>query len=571
MDKIRTMALPDPSDLTTPPTDSNAGASTRRPIRAVMKRYRPSRKALHAASAREGMADDTTAIHPPSSTAAAATTARRLDGSWTLPGMSPAQTLELWLAVPQERRAQIEHFVRQRTGVRWQRATILLDTPAGDLASAQIELALQRERGGWTQKLSSMDSEQKHAVPLNRAGEVPRGELSRHAGHPLGRRAIQAIGGSEAQLGVRATCVEHIVARTTRRGGYTVELEFSRWRSRAANDGASGSALMLRGSDASMLVDLAQHLAQRFGLWLQADRATWRAGLLLNSGHAVGARALRLDTAISPSAALASMVENCLWQIVPNVAALAAGRGQAEHLHQARVGIRRLRAALRAFGAWAEDVDAAWEPALTELFRRFGAQRDRDVIQGTVFPAIVAAGGPVIQSKTPDPVETTPQQAARDPRVTSLLLSLQNFIWNQRGNQHASADVDAAATRERASGALRKMHAQLRRDAKRFAHGDVERQHRTRKRLKRLRYCAEFAASLFPRRQTRRFLDALRPAQEAIGRYTDLLVAEDQLLQETVDDAGRWFALGWVAARRAPAIAKAEKSLRRSLKAPPPW
>ena len=565
------MTLSDTSDTTRQPSERNTDATARRPIRAVMKRYRPSRKALHAAGTRDPVADNAATIHAPPGVAAPPKTAGRLSVAWTLPGTPAVRTFELWLGVPRERQAQVERFVMQRSGVRSQRETLWLDTGAADLAHAKLGLALQRERGVWSQKLSSLESEQQHDVVLGAAADVPRGDLSRHAGHALAKRAMRAVGRTAAPLSVQAVCVERIHARSTRHAGCRVELTFSRWRSRAANQGASGGALMLRGSDASRLVELARQLAPRFGLWMGKDPTAWLAGFMRDGGQAVLARALRLDAGMPPSAALAAMVENSLQQIVPNVAVLAAGRGRAEHLHQARVGIRRLRAALRAFAEWAPDVDADWEPTLAEIFRRLGAQRDRDVIQGTVFPTIAAAGGPAIQFKPAGGVEASQQLVARDPRVTSLLLSLQAFVWNHQGDAPAVASADAAATRAHASATLRKMHIQLFRDAKRFARGDVERQHRTRKRLKRLRYCAEFAASLFPRRQAQRFLDALRPAQEAIGRYTDLLVAEDHLVQEAVDDAGRWFALGWIAARRAPAITKAEKSLRRSMKVPPPW
>ena len=565
------MAPSDTSDTTRQPSERNTDTATRRPIRAVMKRYRPSRKALQATGTRDPVADNAATIHAPPGIASPPTTARRLSVSWTLPGTPAVQMFELWLGVPRERQAQVERFVMQRTGVRSQRETLWLDTSAADLAHAGLGLALQRERGVWSQKLSSLESGQQHDVVLGAAAGVPRADLTRHAGHALVKRAMRAVGGTEAPLSVQAVCVERIHARSTRHAGGRIELTFSRWRSRAANRGACGGTLMLRGSDASRLVELARQLAPRFGLWMGEDQTAWRAGFVRNGGQAVLARALRLDAGMLPSAALAAMVENSLQQIAPNVAALAAGRGRAEHLHQARVGIRRLRAALRAFAEWAPDVDANWEPALAEIFRRLGAQRDRDVIQGAVFPAIAAAGGPAVQFKPTGGIEAAPQRVARDPRVTSLLLSLQAFVWSHRGDPPAAASTDAAATRERASAALRKMHIQLSRDAKRFARGDVERQHRARKRLKRLRYCAEFVASLFPRRKAQRFLDALRPAQEAIGQYTDLLVAEDHLLQEAVDDVGRWFALGWIAARRAPAITKAEKSLRRSMKVLPPW
>ena len=68
----------------------------------------------------------------------------------------------------------------------------------------------------------------------------------------------------------------------------------------------------------------------------------------------------------------------------------------AEHVHQLRVGIRRLRTALREMADLAPAIDPAWEPALVDTFRALGRQRDRDHLLQTVQPQIEAVGGPPI-------------------------------------------------------------------------------------------------------------------------------------------------------------------------------
>ena len=50
--------------------------------------------------------------------------------------------------------------------------------------------------------------------------------------------------------------------------------------------------------------------------------------------------------------------------------------------------------------------------------------------------------------------------------------------------------------------------------------------HRTRKRVKRLRYNVEFLQSLFPEKEIKRYLKALKPLQETLGHYNDLFVIE---------------------------------------------
>ena len=46
---------------------------------------------------------------------------------------------------------------------------------------------------------------------------------------------------------------------------------------------------------------------------------------------------LNLDKDISAEQALKKIVENCLGQFLPNMAAIADGVAEAEHIHQARV------------------------------------------------------------------------------------------------------------------------------------------------------------------------------------------------------------------------------------------
>ncbi len=52
---------------------------------------------------------------------------------------------------------------------------------------------------------------------------------------------------------------------------------------------------------------------------------------------AVHAKNLNLDKDISAEQALKKIVENCLGQFLPNMAAIADGVAEAEHIHQARV------------------------------------------------------------------------------------------------------------------------------------------------------------------------------------------------------------------------------------------
>ena len=59
------------------------------------------------------------------------------------------------------------------------------------------------------------------------------------------------------------------------------------------------------------------------------------------------------------------------------MAAIADGVAEAEHIHQARVSLRRLRSALKHFSAWSDELNPVWEEQIAELFRQLGDARRR--------------------------------------------------------------------------------------------------------------------------------------------------------------------------------------------------
>lgn len=92
-----------------------------------------------------------------------------------------------------------------------------------------------------------------------------------------------------------------------------------------------------------------------------------------------------------------------------------------------------------------------------------------------------------------------------------------------------------------------------------------------RKRIKRLRYCVEPVAAALPARKIARLLAAPRPAQEAIRKCTNLLLAESVLAAPAHDNPGASCALGWIAAQRSILVASTAKELKHLAAARPPW
>ena len=93
--------------------------------------------------------------------------------------------------------------------------------------------------------------------------------------------------------------------------------------------------------------------------------------------------------------------------------------------------------------------------------------------------------------------------------------------------QHSHADEHklAAPAREFARPLLKRRHRALLALGTDLAHAAPEARHAARLAAKKLRYAAEFFASLFPKKRTRNYRKALAALQEELGAWNDAAVA----------------------------------------------
>jgi CHAD domain-containing protein len=247
------------------------------------------------------------------------------------------------------------------------------------------------------------------------------------------------------------------------------------------------------------------------------------------------------------------MLANPLGQLLANASQLAdpAG-GTPEHLHQLRVGLRRLRALIKVYADLSPPELVALAPALAALFGKLGAARDLDAMAESLWPALRAASAPLVE--LPSEVSAGVDIAALlgEQSTQRLWLDLLGFC------QPASGAPDPAGLKPRQlrrllAEPLRALQRQVRRDADRFDRLDDEARHRLRRRIKRLRYAAELGASLWPVKTSARFMRGLQKAQTPLGEFNDLVVAQTCYLALAQSDPRAWFAVGWLSARR-PAL-----------------
>ncbi|MCR5865977.1 CYTH and CHAD domain-containing protein [Aquincola sp. J276] len=453
------------------------------------------------------------------------------------------------------------------------------DTPARLLAQHRIALRLRREGDRWVQTLKAQGRMVAHRLEHNATvlapepadgAAVPPLDLSRHDGTPAGdalQEVLQAAGAPAAslqpvygtdlwrrslQLNVAGGRIEaaldegHILAGERRLPVCELELE-------------------LREGDASALRVLASEWLPTHGLWLSHATKAERGERLARGEPlwpVVKAAAHRIAVPEQATDWLHDSVVGCLSQIVPNADAVAQGEGAAEHVHQLRVGLRRLRTVLRELAGMEAPA------ALREAFSELGRWRDRDTVVSATGAALQAAGAPAIRIDTRPQGVLTPQAVARDSALQLALLELTVQGLRADGLQAAEAGKARALARHR----LQRLHRQVARDADGFEALATEDQHRTRKRLKRLRYLAEFAAPAFDAKAVKRYLRQLEPAQDALGEHNDNAVAL-ALYREAAEagEATAWFAVGWLQGREPITARRCRKALQQLAATPRFW
>lgn len=468
---------------------------------------------------------------------------------------------ELKLEVPADCAEAVEAAVRRGPVVHQRLLARYFDTHDRALAACGVVVRLRKEGRQWVQTAKAPGNRPlqrlEHNVPID-SRATPLVDLARHLETPVGERIRRALK-LKAQEPFPAlelvyqTRVERL-SRIVSAGETSVEIALDTGNISAGKRSLPVSELELelkQGSPANA-VELARIWCQAHGLWLSSVSKSEKGQRLSQAqpfGAAVTAQAPCFSRHASGREMASAVVASCLDQVLANASDVAGGCSGEEHIHQLRVGLRRLRTALRELGALTGGVDSAWEAPLVALFRDLGLHRDRAYLLHTVQGQMTAAGGPPLDWSAA--LTELPDTAAsvRTPAFQEALIGLIGFVQAAPAGGDAQQDPSAKkAVRSR----LRKLHKEAVTEGRKFIELDEVTQHRLRKRLKRLRYLAEFSQPLFGARQVDAFVAALKPVQDALGTYNDELAALQAWQQLSDVDARGWFGVGWLSARRSP-------------------
>jgi inorganic triphosphatase YgiF len=332
---------------------------------------------------------------------------------------------ELKLHVPESARAGVEKELLRGRVTRMRLQAFYFDTPDRHLIRAKIALRLRREGEQWVQTLKMPGENSLSRIEFNHERPTPELDLSVYADTPVSEVLEKH---ADSLVICYETDVQRIFRQTRSAHGIVeIALDTGVLRAGSTELPISEIEFELKRGQLSAVFALGKKWQQTHGLILDVRSKSERGDRLASlsaelnaideqtSEHQETARRqviakfwsartaedIALHPKIQAHAALAAVSAECLDQIIRNAAILAevdtAGvyqAGAAEHVHQLRVGIRRLRSAWSFFNGIATLPSEDLRAEIKLHFAKLGGTRDDDVLKETLLPVLNAAGQP---------------------------------------------------------------------------------------------------------------------------------------------------------------------------------
>jgi inorganic triphosphatase YgiF len=441
--------------------------------------------------------------------------------------------------------------------------SIYFDTPDYRLRAQGISLRVRSDGEAWLQTVKSGTTIRNgisNPTEIEAPVERPEPNLEAIDDRRLRRKLEKALDRS-----VLEPVFETVVTRTTRQlhsddGDLELALDDGVVRVGKAENPLCEAELELKSGKPECLLDTATKLfaseTVRLAERSKAERGySLVLGKLATSIEPQRAEPIHLLAKQTCAEAFALIVQSAIRQIEANRQAVLA-TDDAEASHQLRIGLRRLRTALRAFRPLNDT------PALRQLenharvlARTVGELRDADVlIENTYAPvAGIMKGDPGL---VPLRESLLTHRACMRGVVKGALegqqwsaLQLYLALWPRTIKETPAL---ATPVEEFAAIALKKCWKKVARYGKRVESLGPEQKHEMRKALKTLRYTTEFFASLFAERDTRAFLHQVKALQDVFGYINDVVTAgrlnaicNERCADNSEAQRAAGFVLGW--------------------------
>lgn len=486
--------------------------------------------------------------------------------------------IELKLALPADQVARFMKLMARRRCVPVQQnlMTRYYDTPDFALSAQGIALRVRKAGRRWLQTLKtegerqgglSRRAEYEMAVPNNKP-DWARFPAAAQAWVPAALRA-KLIPVFETQFTRTAWLLGD-------RGKTKVEvaLDVGEVRAGKRRQSICEIEIELKAGKPDALFVLAERWAGQLDC-LPLDASKAERGVRLARGDAAApakAAPIALRDDMRVEAGFAAIIQSCLAQFQSNLPGVLAS-DDIEYVHQARVALRRLRAALHLARRACVLPEALLE-GLHAMAAALGPARDWDVLCCVTLPAIAShysdedawqVGLSVLEARRAE-ARSAMRVQILNARPGGWLLALQRWLMRQawRDDSESRRRVQLLPLKKWARRKLRQGHQTITRKARAYKKLSPAERHALRIAIKRQRYAAEFFQDLSIAGYGVRYQAALQDIQESSGRINDCRVA-NRLLKRRCAGLG---AMGEFArARLAECRAGADKTrLERQLK-----
>jgi inorganic triphosphatase YgiF len=410
--------------------------------------------------------------------------------------------------------------------------SVYFDTAGRALSDRGLSLRVRRMDGHFVQTVKAGDGYARQEWEKKITGEQPERRLARYT-------AIAPFAGKKQWRKLQPV-FETDIDRTTfpvqiGRSRIEVALDHGKVKAGNASQPVSEIELELKGGNVADLTRLASRLAgrkpMRLGLRSKAERGYALADDR-REDH-ICAAPIALDAKMSAAEGFRAIGFSCLHHLAANREAILAG--DPEGVHQMRVGLRRLRAALSLFKALIEGPEMEEvKRDLKWLTEQLADARDFDVlVKESVTP--LKDDAPAGLSALEKELETRrdhgfaqARKAVRSSRYRRVVLK--TGLW-LTGGDWASSDDDlrrdlrAKPLCDIARDILEQRTAKVTKKLRKLEKMNDRQRHKLRIAVKKLRYGVDFFESLFgAARRRKRFAAGLKGLQSALGRLNDIRV-----------------------------------------------
>ena len=428
-------------------------------------------------------------------------------------------------------------------------------------AGSQVATAGLHQRQEWEARVAGARPEL--ASLIAQVSRVARGGVG-----PMWHKVISMPGLAQTLVPVFASEVRRTVWNLRCAQGTEVELALDQGELRRGDqrEPISEVELELKAGAPAALFDLALLLQEQVPLRVGNFGKAARGYALRDPAAAAAVKAapLVLGREVSVEEGFRLVVGHCLAQMQAEEAGVMRG-ADPESIHQMRVGMRRLRSALRLFARW-----MTFPPTLQQelgwLGGELGTARDADVLADSTLLKVIEAN--------PQEAKLLPLRryastlaaqkrrkaavAVASLRYSRLMLGLVGWLqasrWREALDETALGAL-AGPLKKHATQILSRRHDKLLKSAprsttasssprgglssapkphsrkigKRLAQATVEQRHQMRIAAKKARYATEFFQSLRATGHVKRYLKRLEILQDALGWLNDAAVAAQRL------------------------------------------